>query len=874
MPDMPVFPPPKISETAIFPDKIPCYSADGSVYYEKSVKVMKSALSNGNSLMDESKSPLEALIGFKKLAWNFNDNDRVWTYRTRAANSNFRDVLPDAIYWRFPRYLTTVPFPMNAFPVEVVVTLPVGASTNKYATVSINENDTPATLLAKVLLRCTEKKYANSALFMFKVIGSAEYIYGREHIIEFEYVRAQLREKSQIRFRLEYIEDMREQISSLQEELDSMMLLRPYPDAIFEGSIPELEYNEVKYDFASSLDKLPFIPSTRIDVPFRCEVLGIDNVEFFPRLNLGISSIFVRFQLVYGTQKLSNSLQDSRTVPVSNSDCKFYEWISLLNITVNKLQWGTKASFCIYGIADHDGKEVLLGYVTPVLFDQRNILLNGIQSFPLWIVPASKSNLDELYFIGRGTTTDNLSSKRVPTLHIRFDTFLKPVIGVPVTKLQDVIEPTNAHQALSPSSRSKKDKGIMEVVDRDLLATLSQEEQTIMWENRRNYMDRPDVLPKVLKIVDWNNPVMSNEARCLMHDWASFSHPFDALILLDANYPDPMVRSFAVHVLNKLSDSELAQVLIQLVQCLKYEPHHRSTLAQFLIQRAIRNPYQIGHFFFWHMKAELHNIDFCERYAVIIEEYLVENPKHAKELQIQDAVVGRLLEIADLITQYSRVEKRDKANCKAELRKELAGLNEVFPRNFQIPLNPKWRASSINVEECKYMSSKKVPLWLSFTNVDKDGDPMLVIFKSGDDLRQDLLTLQLIRIMDKIWLNSNLDLKMKPYSCVATGVNPDGEGVGMLEIVVKSDTISRIQIEEGGGFTGALQLNPLKNYIQKYNQGSQFEIAVDNFVRSCAGYCVATFVLGVGDRHNDNIMLSESGHLFRKPPLSASPNIT
>lgn len=32
--------------------------------------------------------------------------------------------------------------------------------------------------------------------------------------------------------------------------------------------------------------------------------------------------------------------------------------------------------------------------------------------------------------------------------------------------------------------------------------------------------------------------------------------------------------------------------------------------------------------------------------------------------------------------------------------------------------------------------------------------------------------------------------------------------------------------------------------------------------RSCAAYSVATYVVGLGDRHNDNIMVTRAGHLF------------
>eukprot|EP00954_Amorphochlora_amoebiformis_P016724 1313190-Amorphochlora_amoeboformis.AAC.1 len=132
-------------------------------------------------------------------------------------------------------------------------------------------------------------------------------------------------------------------------------------------------------------------------------------------------------------------------------------------------------------------------------------------------------------------------------------------------------------------------------------------------------------------------------------------------------------------------------------------------------------------------------------------------------------MINKFEYLADQLVRLKRDERKDKHFCRSWLQNELKKLN--FPSRLQLTLDPTIQATQVIPPECKFMSSKKLPLWLVFENVDADETnkkKIYVIFKSGDDLRQDILTLQMLRLMDSFWCAEGLDLKLSPYTCVAT----------------------------------------------------------------------------------------------------------
>uniref|UniRef100_A0A669DGP1 Phosphatidylinositol 3-kinase, catalytic subunit type 3 n=1 Tax=Oreochromis niloticus TaxID=8128 RepID=A0A669DGP1_ORENI len=93
--------------------------------------------------------------------------------------------------------------------------------------------------------------------------------------------------------------------------------------------------------------------------------------------------------------------------------------------------------------------------------------------------------------------------------------------------------------------------------------------------------------------------------------------------------------------------------------------------------------------------------------------------------------------------------------------------------------------------------------------------------------------------MDKLLRKENLDLKLTPYKVLATSTKHGKKNEPNAENVLRSFFRKHAPSEKG-----------------PYGISSE---VMDTYVKSCAGYCVITYILGVGDRHLDNLLLTKTG---------------
>lgn len=312
------------------------------------------------------------------------------------------------------------------------------------------------------------------------------------------------------------------------------------------------------------------------------------------------------------------------------------------------------------------------------------------------------------------------------------------------------------------------------------------------------------------------------------------------------------------------------------MQALRYEKDPLdSSLCELLIQRASKH-FDIANKLYWYLTVEACEPKIGMTFANILDKYNMQlqeiNPTFFQLLERQQLFVDKVTSIA----RYLKSDKDTRPNKIVKLKKMLATkgepwhLEKVFPEEekepLMLPLNPKIKVVSFYPDAAHVFKSAMQPLGIPFLKEgfdenDKKKSTYKLIFKCGDDLRQDQLIIQLIALMDKLLKKNGLDLKLTPYCVLATS-----RDTGFVEVVDNVSPLAEFQSK-----------TDIRGWIKEQNANNDeaIKMAHQNFIKSCgmcyyfsssniclAGYCVITYILGVGDRHLDNILLTPAGTMF------------
>jgi phosphatidylinositol 4-kinase A len=130
-----------------------------------------------------------------------------------------------------------------------------------------------------------------------------------------------------------------------------------------------------------------------------------------------------------------------------------------------------------------------------------------------------------------------------------------------------------------------------------------------------------------------------------------------------------------------------------------------------------------------------------------------------------------------------------------------------------------------------------------------------LISKSNDDLRQEVFIMQMIHFYKSVFVEAGLPLWLKTYRILSTSGS-----TGLIEVLVDSTSIDGLKKSEGFPAEGGLRKYMEDTYG---GQGSKsFKAAQRNFMLSLCGYSIVSYLLGLKDRHNGNIMIDTRCHII------------
>ena len=394
----------------------------------------------------------------------------------------------------------------------------------------------------------------------------------------------------------------------------------------------------------------------------------------------------------------------------------------------------------------------------------------------------------------------------------------------------------------------KSFSNIVKILKKDPLEKLDEEEIISILICRDYISTIPSALELFLRAIDWRNPLEVSIAHSYLKKWIKIDYS-DAISLLDARFPDTVVREYAVNRLRDFSDDIIDNCMLMLCQCLLYETFLVNPLSDFLIERSLMNPPLIGNSFIWYNKVNMKNPLFEERLCAYSLQFLmIVGNKFLNDI-FQEMKMNYILQITQELYLNKNKEKKKSGKEFNFLQKYYN--NFIIKKKFRLPIDPSFKCFRINKFDYYFIE-------FNTREPSKEYKKKIKI-KIGNDYRQEAFIVQILKIIDNLWLNNNLDLKLITYKVFPTELN-----MGYIEYI---NSTSLNVIKNSSGVGGTLDREIIIKHLRcTRSDDSFYEInfndKTDNFIKSLAGYCVATCVLGVANRITKKLLIKNNGIFF------------
>ncbi|CAF0809372.1 unnamed protein product [Adineta ricciae] len=576
------------------------------------------------------------------------------------------------------------------------------------------------------------------------------------------------------------------------------------------------------------------------------------------------------------------------------SQVRFDQQLSFVDAHICGLQRETLILFEIYASFTDDSDPILtslvsevfdgmsmrlIGWCSQTLFDHERHLITGERYFG--IIDYTTANRTGFYSL-RNVSDRDCSILTVsfgnrtyfwPDIPARKDIVARNITEISSEKQEELSQLLDRrclflidHNILltsDPTIDNRKQQSPSNALDesayiRSLSREFSDDERYHLWSHRFYLMHRPNALPKLLKSrTVWDYPSLIDVYGFVNAITQQRTiNEIEALELLLAAFPDMFIRSCAYRsFMSQVDSHDLLRYLPQLLQIMKCDHDYSSPIIEYLLEQCQRNCH-LAHKFYWYLRQLIltESIHFTRYYYMLLALLYVMNDDFRVELQNEYDLCVNLKKIGLEI-------KESKRNRVEYLSEQLKAINKDFfqsgQRSCRLPCQFAFKTNNIDVSACLIFPSYTLPMKLVFNSSSFPSEKYQTLFKIGDDLRQDQIVLQLLSCMDQIWQANNFDFRLSLFDVVLTQ-----ERCGLIEMIKDSETLLDIE-KPFGTIKGSFGESALYDWLYKNNTTERdLDTAIDNLMYSCAGYCVATYILGIGDRHNENVMVKKSGHLF------------